>query len=339
MKVLTFGEIMMRLSTAKGQRISQVTEYQSHFGGGEANVAVSLSRMGLKAEFLSALPLNDIGLACRDELRKHGVGTSSIIFNQGRLGLYFLESGSGHRNSKVIYDRADSAFSKIDLSSIDFDGLFNGVKWFHWSGISPAVSENAAEATLKIVQEAAKRNITISVDLNFREKLWKYGKQPLEVMPEFVKYANVLVGNEGHNFHMLGIAPIKELGKTDKEDIKAACQRVIEHFPNVHTVAIAVRDNITASHNTLEASLYQNGKVYHSTKYEITDIVDRIGGGDAFMAGLIFGLINYDQDSQKTIEYATAASVLKHTIHGDFNLVIEQEVQQLMGGNSGQVAR
>lgn len=329
----------MRLSTAKGQRVGQVTEYQSHFGGGEANVAVSLSRMGLNTEFITALPQNDIGNACRDELRKHGVVTSSILYNNNRLGLYFLETGSGHRNSKVIYDRADSAFSNIDLSSIDFDKLFEGVAWFHWSGISPAVSQHAADASLQIVQEAAKRNITISVDLNFREKLWKYGKQPLEVMPEIVKYAHVLVGNEGHNFHMLGIDPIKKLGKTDKEDIEAACKRVIENFPNIHTVAIAVRDNITASHNTLEASLFQNGKIHHSKKYDITDIVDRIGGGDAFMAGLIYGLIQYKDDASKTIEYATAASVLKHTISGDFNLVTEAEVLQLLEGNSGQVSR
>ncbi len=339
MKILGFGEIMMRLSTAKGQRLSQAADFQTHYGGGEANVVVSLSKMGHQTRFITGLPTNDLGLTVQGELRKHNVDTESVIHNDGRLGLYFLETGSGHRNSKVIYDRSGSVFAEMDLSTVDFDKLLEGVKWFHWSGISPAVSEQAAKNTRQILEEVSRRDITISVDLNYREKLWKYGKSPSDIMPDLVKYAHVLVGNEGHNHIMLGIDPIKELGHTATEDLEAACQRIIDKFPNIHTVAISRRDNINASQNRLEASLYKGGSIAHSKAYDITDIVDRIGGGDAFMAGLIHGLISYGEDSQKTIDYAVAASVLKHSISGDFNLVAEQEVIQLMNGNSGHVAR
>jgi len=340
-KVTTFGEIMMRLSTVPGQRMTQTNDFKVHYGGGGANVAVSLSTMGLDAKFVSALPSNAIGEACTQTLKRHCVDTSAIHYSEDRMGVYYLETGVGQRGSQVIYDRANSAFASMKPGTIDWDEVLKDTTWFHWSGISPAVSALGAEVTKEAVFAAARnKNITISVDLNYRDKLWKYGKKPIEIMPELLEKCHVMVGNEGHNKYMLGVEPVNGLGKTAKEDIEEACRRVIEKFPSIHTVGLSLRENLSASHNLLSGALFKNGKIHHTQQYGINPMVDRIGGGDAFMAGLIFGLIQMDNDPQASIDYAVAASVLKHTIAGDFNLVTEQEVKQFIESNgSGHVAR
>lgn len=340
-KVATFGEIMMRLSTTAGQRITQAHNFQLHYGGGEANVAVSLATMGIEAKFMTALPNNPLGEACTQTLRKFNVDTQSIHYSEDRMGVYYLETGVGQRGSQVIYDRANSAFASLKPGTLDWDEILKDVTWFHWSGISPAVSQSAAEVTKEAVMAASRnKNITISVDLNFRDKLWKYGKNPVEVMPELVSKCHVMVGNEGHNKYMLDVEPVNGLGKTAKVDIEEACRRVIEKFPSIHTVALSLRENVSASNNLLSGALYSSGQIYHTNQFEINPIVDRIGGGDAFMAGLIYGLIEMPDAPQDLINYAVGASVLKHTIAGDFNLSTKNEVLQFITSNgSGHVAR
>lgn len=340
-KIATFGEIMMRLSTSAGERITQANGFHAHYGGGEANVAVSLATMALDTKFISALPLNPIGEACTQNLRRYNVDTSGIHYSQNRMGVYYLETGVGQRGSQVIYDRADSAFASLKPGTMDWDEVLKEVTWFHWSGISPAVSQSAADVTKEAVFAAARnKNITISVDLNFRDKLWKYGKKPVEIMPELVSKCHVMVGNEGHNKYMLDIEPVNGLGKTAKEDIQEACRRVTEKYPSVHTVGLSLRENLSASNNLLSGALYREGNIYHTTQYNINPIVDRIGGGDAFMAGLVYGLNEMPSDPQEIINYAVGASVLKHTISGDFNLVTAEEVKQFIKTNgSGHVAR
>lgn len=340
-KVATFGEIMMRLSTTAGERMTQANNFHLHYGGGEANVAVSLATMGIEAKFITALPNNPLGEACTQTLRRFNVGTQSIHYSDHRMGVYYLETGVGQRGSQVIYDRANSAFASLTPGTLDWDELLKDVTWFHWSGISPAVSQSAAEVTKEAVMAASRnKNITISVDLNFRDKLWKYGKTPLEVMPELVSKCHVMVGNEGHNKYMLDVEPVNGLGKTEKVDIQEACKRVIQKFPSIHTVGLSLRENISASKNLLSGALYTAGQIYHTNQFEINPIVDRIGGGDAFMAGLVYGLIEMPERPEDLINYAVGASVLKHTIAGDFNLSTKNEVLQFIKSNgSGHVAR
>ena len=343
-KIVTFGEIMLRLATPDHLRFGQGNELVATFGGGEANVAVSLANYGEDVEFVTRLPKNDIAAACVRELRGFGVGTSSIVYGGERMGIYFLETGAVARPSKVIYDRAHSSISTIPSGEIDWAAVFAGAEWFHFTGITPAISREAAEVCLEACQMANKMGLTVSCDLNYRKNLWKWGKSASEVMPALVECCDVILGNEEDAEKVFGIKPegfdvTATEGEVDQAAFKSVCQQLMERFPRAKRVIITLRGSINADHNTWGGVLYDGEKLYSSKRYDITHIVDRVGGGDSFMGGLIYGLRNY-ADLQQALEFAVAASALKHTVYGDFNLVSVSEVETLMGGDgSGRVAR
>jgi 2-dehydro-3-deoxygluconokinase len=341
-KVVTFGEIMMRLSPPGFQRFIQARSFDLIYGGGEANVAASLANFGVPVEYATRLPANDIGDACLDYLRQYGIGTSHIVRGGDRLGIYFLEMGAAQRGSKVVYDRAGSAFATIQPGMVDWKAVFADADWFHWTGITPAISEGAAEACLEAAQVAKEMGLTISCDLNYRKKLWKWGKAAGEVMPDLVSLCDVAVGNEEDADKVFGIkAPQADVtgGKVEAEAYVTVCESLAKRFPNLRTVAITLRGSLSASHNTWSAVLWRGGEVHTAPKYDITPIVDRVGGGDSFCAGLIYGLRTYD-DVQQALNFAAAASCLKHSVFGDFNLVGVAEVEKLVGGDvSGRVSR
>lgn len=341
-KVVTFGEIMLRLATPDHQRFTQATSLCVSFGGGEANVAVSLANFGIATEYVTRLPKNDFGQAVLMDLRKHNVGTSHVITGGERLGIYFLETGSVSRPSKVIYDRANSAIAGIKTGMVDWDNVFDGVNWFHWTGITPAISEGAAAACLEGIKAARQKGITISTDLNFRKNLWKWGKTAGEVMPEMVSYCDVILGNEEDAEKVFGIKPEGanvESGHVGAAAYRSVCGKLMDQFPQARKVIITLRGSINADHNTWSGVLFDGKTLYEAPVYQITHIVDRVGGGDSFMGGLIYGLLTYNDD-QKALNFAVAASCLKHTIPGDFNLVSVSEVEALMKGDaSGRVVR
>jgi 2-dehydro-3-deoxygluconokinase len=341
-KVVTFGEIMLRLSPPGFQRFVQARCFDVIYGGGEANVAASLANYGLPVEYVTRLPANDIGDACLNFLRQYGVETSHVLRGGGRLGIYFLEMGSAQRGSKVIYDRAGSAIATIEAGMIDWETVFAGADWFHWTGITPAISEGAAVVCLEAVRTAKRMGLTVSCDLNYRKKLWKWGKQPGEVMLDLVRLCDVAVGNEEDADKVFGVKA-SEMdvtgGKVEAEAYVYVCKELARRFPNLETIAITLRGSLSASHNTWSAILWHGGEIYTAPRYEIIPIVDRVGGGDSFCGGLIYGLRTYD-DVQHALNFAVAASCLKHTIPGDFNLVSVAEVEKLMGGDvSGRVSR
>ena len=341
-KIVTFGEIMLRLTPPGFQRFVQARSYDLIYGGGEANVAASLAHFGVPVEYVTRLPANDIGDACLNFLRQYGIGTGHIARGGDRLGIYFLEMGSAQRGSKVIYDRAASALATIEPGMIDWQAAFAGAGWFHWTGITPAISEGAAAACLEAVQIAREMGLTVSCDLNYRKKLWKWGRSAAEVMPDLVSLCDAAVGNEEDADKVFGIraAGADVLGgKVEAGAYVDVCEQLVERFPNLKTVAITLRGSLSASHNTWSGILWQQGQIYTAPRYDVTPIVDRVGGGDSFCAGLIFGLQSYD-DPQQALNFAVAASCLKHTILGDFNLVSVAEVEKLMGGDvSGRVSR
>ena len=342
-KILTLGEIMLRLSPPNYRRFAQTRSFDVLFGGGEANVAVSLANFGIPVDYVTRLPNNDLGDACIQYLRQFGVFTNKILRGGDRIGIYFLEIGASARSSKVIYDRENSAIATADLNMFDWDTIFKDVQWFHWTGITPAISQNLAEICLSAVKVAKKRGITISCDLNYRSKLWKYGKTPLDIMPELVSYCDIAIGNEEDAAKTLNIrAPDTDVtsGKLDPEKYRYVVQKMIKKFPNLKNVAITLRGSISASHNTWAGLLYNGKEMYISPHYEITHIVDRVGSGDSFVAGLIYGSLNFEEDYQQILDFAVAASCLKHTIFGDFNLVTVDEVRKIMKGDvSGRVSR
>jgi len=342
-KVVTFGEIMLRLATPNYQRFIQASTFEATYGGGEANVAVSLANYGLNPYFVTRLPNNDIGNAALSTLRKFGVGTDYIVQGGNRLGIYFLESGAVSRGSKVVYDRANSALAEIQLGMVDWEQALEGAEWFHWTGITPAVSQGAADVCLEGIRAANERGITVSCDLNYRKNLWKYGKQPEDVMPELVAGCDIILGNEEDAEKVFGIHP--EGVDVTKGNVEAAayqsvCQQLLDKFDRAKKAIITLRGSISASHNSWSGVLYDGQKLYEAPTYQITHIVDRVGGGDSFMGGLIYGLLTYPEDDQQALNFAVAASCLKHTIHGDFNLVSVPEVEKLMQGDaSGRVSR
>lgn len=341
MKYLTFGEIMLRLKTPGNERLFQGSNLEATFGGGEANVAVSLANFGLEAEFITALPKNPIGDACLRELRSFGVGTDKIIRQLGRMGIYFLETGANQLPSKVVYDREYSAISLSKTGDIDWEKAFEGIDWFHISGITPAISESAMELSLESVKEAKKRNITVSCDLNFRKNLWKYGKNTPEVMRKLTEYVDVAIANEEDVQKSLGIVADVDVekGSLDREKYKVISDKVLEIYPNMKLIAITLRESNSADSNGWAACLNDRTYFYESKKYQINDIIDRVGGGDSFAAGLIFGLNHY-KEKQNALEFAVAASCLKHSIMGDFNRVTVSDVKLLMEGDgSGRVQR
>jgi 2-dehydro-3-deoxygluconokinase len=342
-RVVTFGEIMLRLSPPGQQRFTQARGFDVIYGGGESNVAVSLTNFDIPADFVTRLPKNDIGEACLQFLRQYGVGTSHIIRGGERLGIYFLEHGSAQRGSSVIYDRAGSSLATIQKGMLDWDQVFEGADWFHWTGITPAISQGAAEACLEAVRAAKANRLTVSTDLNYRAKLWKWGRPASEVMRELVSLCDILIGNEEDADKVFAIqAPKTDVtsGKVDAEQYRYVCDSLAESFPNLKTIAITLRGSLSASHNTWSAVLWHARELYFAPTYDITPIVDRVGGGDSFVAGLIYGLRTYAGDMDKTVRFAVAASTLKHTIFGDFNLVRVNEVEKLMAGDaSGRVSR
>ena len=344
-KVVTFGEIMLRLAPQEFLRFSQANSFDVVYGGGESNVAVSLANYGIPVDFVTRLPKNDIGECALMEMRKRGVNTQNIIFGGDRLGIYFLETGAVSRGSKVVYDRAHSAICEIKPGMIDWAKVFESAGWFHWTGITPAISQGAADACLEAVKVASAMGITISTDLNYRAKLWNYGGDREAIMTELTSYCDIILGNEEDAEKHFDIKPEGLDITTQGEHVKAeaflsVCKQMMKKFPKAKKVITTLRGSISASHNTWAGVLYDGTTLFKTREYQITDIVDRVGGGDSFMGGLIYGLLTYPEDDQNALDFAVAASCLKHTIKGDANLVTVDEVNKLMGGDtSGRVAR
>lgn len=338
-KIITMGEIMLRLSTPGQQRFVQSDSFDVCYGGGEANVAVSLANYGHDVAFVTKLPNNEIGQSAINSLRQFGVDTTMVARGGERIGIYFLESGSAMRPSKVVYDRAHSSISEADLSDFDFDAIMDGAEWFHWTGITPAISDKAA-VLVKAACEAAKRHgVKVSCDLNFRKKLWTSEKAQ-SIMRPLMQYVDVCIGNEEDAALCLGFHPEADVtaGKTDAEGYKEIFRQMKEQF-GFENVVSTLRESLSASHNGWKAIIYNGEEFYESKHYDILPIVDRVGGGDSFAGGLIHGLLAYDNQGQ-ALEFAVAASALKHTIPGDTNHVSTAEVEALMGGDgSGRVQR
>lgn len=340
-RVVTFGEIMLRLKSPGSERLFQSPSLEATFGGGEANVAISLANFGFDVAFCTALPKNIIGDVCENELKKWGVDTSLIIRNEGRMGAYYLENGANQRPSIIIYDRSYSAISMAKPGDINWENVFNNAEWFHITGITPAISESAMELSFEAVKKAREKGVTVSCDFNFRKKLWKYGKEATDVMPELVKYVDYGIANEEDCQKSLGIKVDMEdeNGKLDTKKFRALSDKVLQAFPNLKAIAITLRESTSADINGWSGCMNNRENFYLSKKYEIKDMVDRVGGGDSFAAGLIYGLNAY-KDKQQALEFAVAASCLKHSILGDFNRVSVAEVEKLKGGDtSGRVQR
>lgn len=344
-RVVTFGEVMLRLATPDYLRFCQADSFTATFGGGEANVAVSLANYGIDAEFVTRLPNNDIAESCIADLHRWGVKTDNIVRGGDRLGIYFLETGAVARASKVIYDRAYSSIAQIERGMIDWDKVFEGVDFFHWTGITPAISEGAAEVCLEAVRAANRLGVTVSCDLNYRKNLWKYGKKASEVMPALVECCDVILGNEEDADKVFGIKPegfdvTATGGKVDAAKFESVCRQLMTRFPRAKKVIVTLRGSINANHNTWGGVLFDGNTLFESKRYDITHIVDRVGGGDSFMGGLIYGLLTKEGDDQYALDFAVAASCLKHTVYGDYNHVTVGEVENLMKGDgSGRVSR
>ena len=342
-RVVTFGEIMLRLKSPGFERFFQSHALEATFGGGAANVSVSLANYGMDTAYVTVLPNNDIGNACIRELRGFGVDVSNIVRKEGRMGIYYLESGAVQRPSKVIYDRAGSAICEAKPGDIDWAKAFEGATWFHITGITPAISAGAAELSLEAVKQAKAMGLHVSCDLNYRKNLWKYGKTADQVMTELVKYVDTVIANEEDFQKALCLKAESsaevESGELNVEQYKAIAKLAMDTYPNIKRVAITLRESKSASHNDWSACLYNGKDFFLSRKYSITDIVDRVGGGDSFGGGLIYGLNTYE-DEKQALEFAVAASCLKHTISGDYNRMSVSEVESLMkGSGSGRVQR
>lgn len=342
-KIVTFGEIMLRLKSPGYERLMQSPLLEATFGGGEANVCVSLANYGMRTSFVTVLPAGDLGDACIRELRGFGVGTDHIVRAGNRIGIYFMETGAVQRPSKVIYDRAGSSICDAKPGDIDWQAAFDGATWFHITGITPAISSSAAALSIEAVKAAKDMGLHISCDLNYRKNLWKYGVSAETTMTELVQYVDTIIANEEDFQKSLGLKAESvgavESGALNVEQYRAIAALAMRTFPNVKRVAITLRESKSANHNDWSACLYNGKDFFLSRKYAITDIVDRVGGGDSFGGGLIYGLNRYDSE-QDALEFAVAASCLKHTISGDFNRVSVQEVEGLMkGSGSGRVQR
>ena len=338
-KIVTFGEIMLRLSTPGHSRFIQADSFDVVYGGGEANVAVSCANYGHDAYYVTKLPKHEIGQSAVNALRRYGVRTEYIARGGDRVGIYYLESGSAMRPSKVIYDRAHSAIAEVLPEDFDFDAVMEGADWFHWSGITPAISDRAAELTRLACEAAERHGVTVSVDLNFRKKLWTKEKAQ-SVMRPLMKYVDVCIGNEEDAELCLGFKPDADVtgGKTDAEGYKSIFKAMAQEFGFRYVVS-TLRESFSASHNGWKAMIYDGADFYESKRYDIFPIVDRVGGGDSFSGGLIHGLLT-KSTKEEALEFAVAASALKHTINGDFNLVSAEEVEALAGGDaSGRVQR
>ena len=338
-KVVTFGEIMLRLSTERHLRFEQAKAFTASYGGGEFNVAVSLANYGVNAEFVTRIPENEIGACALKEMRKMNVESKNIIFGGDRLGIYYLETGAGTRGSNVVYDRAHSSMATIEKGAVDWEKVLEGATWFHWSGITPAISESAAEACLEAVKVAHKLGLTISCDLNYRSKLWQYGKTPSEVMPEILHYSNVILGDIDTAYFMLGIPKVNP-NYQDTKSLPALYNKLFELCLNLKIAATTLRYSVSASHQRIGGILFDGKSIYDAAVKEVTPVVDRVGSGDAFMGGLIYGLLEFQNNNQRALDFAVAACCLKHTIAGDYNLVTLKEVENMLDGDgAGLVSR
>jgi 2-dehydro-3-deoxygluconokinase len=340
--IATFGEIMLRLTPPGFERFLQSPQFTATWGGGEANVAVSVAQFGAKSRYITVLPpANPIAEAFLGELRRFGVDAEQVIRAPGRLGIYFVEAGANQRPSKVVYDREYSAIALAKPGSVDWQKALESVSWFHTTGITPAISEGAAKLAIEAAKAAHDLGATVSLDLNFRKNLWKWGKQAHEVMPELMQYVDVCIANEEdcQKCLSLHVDIDVESGELERELYNELADRVLTTYPNLRTVAVTLRESKSASHNAWSACLHNRKEFLLSRRYEITHIVDRVGGGDSFAAGLIYGLTQFPSD-QEALEFAVAASCLKHSIPGDFNRFSAAEVQDLVnGGGSGRVQR
>jgi 2-dehydro-3-deoxygluconokinase len=324
--VVTFGESLLRLSPPSHLRWRQTSTLEMVFGGAEANVAISLANFGLPVQYVTRLPDNEIGDACRQSLRQNGVGIEFIEMGGDRLGIYFLEVGIGNRPSRVIYDRAHSSFATMDEHALDWHRIFTPAGWFHWSGISPAVSANAAKITAQAIDIAHKSGLIISCDLNYRHSLWQWGHSPAAIMPNLIQQCQVLSANTA--YLMLGLPDLPK-GHTVAEAVQA-CALLADMYPNLKQIAMTCREVASPNSQRFTAVLWHAGQTFVSPAFSLTNIADRIGAGDAFMAGLIYGLTSFPDDPQHTLNFAAAAAVLKHTIIGDANLVSTHEIEQLL---------
>lgn len=345
-RIVTFGEVMLRLKSPGHERLLQSPALEATFGGGEANVAVSLSQFGCECAFVTALPANPIGDACIAFLRGKGVDTSLIVRSSARMGIYFLEAGADQRPSKVVYDRSGSAIMQAGPAAFDWDKIFEGAAWFHVTGITPALSMEAAGNALAAMKAARQKGLTVSFDYNFRKNLWKYGRQAPEVMPELARQADIGIANEEDIQLALGISVDAESdrleakgGRLNVGKYEQLCQAVLSTFPNLRYQAITLRESHSADSNGWAACMHNRREFLQSAHYDVMDIVDRVGSGDAFAAGLIHGLYRGMPDCD-ALEFAAAASCLKHSIPGDMNFCSVEEVKQLMaGGASGRIQR
>lgn len=328
-KVVTFGEIMLRLSAPGNEKFIQSDTFHATYGGGEANVAVSLAQFGIRSAHVTRFPDNELGKAATNQLRQYGVDTNHIIYGGDRIGIYFLETGASVRPSKIIYDRNNSAFAGIEPDMIDWDEVFKDATWFHWTGITPAISEGAAACCRKAIKVANKKGITVSADINYRKNLWQYGKTASQVMPEMIEGCDIIVAGKSDAYDILGI---EDQSSEDHGNLSVFSQ-IMQKFPKLKKVINTNRISKSASHNTLSGRLYDGTDYLKTETFEINPIVDRIGGGDAFMAGFIYGQLMY-KDDKKALEFAVAASVLKHSVEGDANLVSVKDVESILEGNT-----
>lgn len=343
-RVVTFGEAMLRLAPPNLERPLQSPTFVATFGGGEANVAVSTANYGIPSSFVTAFPAdNFLADSCIATLQGFGVDCSRIVRAPGRVGIYFLETGANQRPSKVLYDRADSSIALAKPGDFDWDAVLDDATWFHITGITPAISQGCADLSMEAVEAARAKGLTVSCDYNFRKKLWKYGKSAPEVMRELVKHVDIGIANEEDCQMSLGISAEEvdvEAGSLNVRRYKQLAERVLEEFPNLRMQAITLRESVSASHNGWSACLHDGQNFHLSRKYQITHIVDRVGGGDSFSGGLIGGLHLYPDDVPQALEFAVAASCLKHSVPGDLNRFSAKDVQALMrGGGAGRVER
>jgi 2-dehydro-3-deoxygluconokinase len=340
-KVVTFGEIMLRLAPPGFERFLQSPQFIATFGGGEANVAVTVAGFGLQASYVTVLPENPIADAIVAELRKFGVETHHIQRAKGRVGVYYVEAGANQRASKVVYDRDFSSIALAKPGDLNWPEVFAGAQWFHITGITPALSANCAALALESVREAKRLGLTVSCDLNYRKNLWKYGKQPAEVMRGLMQHVDVAIANEEDCQMALGIAADVDVhsGKLDHAVYQSLTEKVLREYPTLKSIAITLRESKSASHNGWSACMNNREEFFVSRHYEITHIVDRVGGGDSFAGGLIYGLLALPSHKE-ALEFAVAASCLKHSIPGDFNRFSVDEVKTLLTGDgSGRVQR
>jgi 2-dehydro-3-deoxygluconokinase len=334
-QVVTFGEIMLRLSPPLNYRLTQTATFEATYGGGEANVAASLTQLGMPAAHVTCFPANELGQAATQHFQRYGVNMEHTVFRGERLGLYFLEVGASMRPSKVVYDRFDSAFANLRPEDFNWEEILQGASWFHWTGITPAISASAAQACQEAIQTARRLGITVSGDVNYRRNLWQYGQKAQDVMPGLVEGCDVIVASENDSEDLFGIIPQEGASHS----FTSMAQQLMARFPNVKQVITTRRETLSASHNQLKGILYDGSNFVESPSYDIVPIVDRIGGGDAFIAGFIYGSLSFN-DQQQALTFGVASSALKHTIHGDFNLATKAEVEEVVKGNtSGRLLR